>query len=199
MRAKRFPDFQAPKIFGIGLSKTGTTSLNAALTRLGFLSTHYQNEFSMQMFEAEDACIFDAAMDTPVCIGFETLYHRFENAKFIWTQLPHDRWADAFRRHCLRLYETTDFAAIRRFGQRCRHQPHMADFATVDCALYFKYADIEEAHETYRKQVELFFSDKPAEKLLVLEPGDGREWEKLCGFLSRPVPGEPYPWENRSR
>ncbi|MBB4198060.1 hypothetical protein GGD83_001853 [Rhodoblastus sphagnicola] len=32
----------------------------------------------------------------------------------------------------------------------------------------------------------------------MLEAGDGQEWNKLRGFLSRDVPDEPYPWENNS-
>ncbi len=198
LRRKRFPDFHARKVFGIGLSKTGTLSLTTALTRLGFFSNHFENEFSVQLLDADDAIIFDAMTDTTVCIQFETLYHRFENAKFIWTKLRHDRWLDAFDRHYLRMFGTCDFSAIREIPRRFPHRPYMLDFEKIDMALYFRHDNVEEAYQAYRNRVEGFFRDKPKDKLLILETGDGREWSKLCDFLSCDVPDEPYPWENNS-
>ena len=198
LRQNRFPDFQARKVFGIGLSKSGTLSLTTALKRLGFLSSHFENEFSMQLLDADDAIIFDAMTDTPVCIQFELLYHRFENAKFIWTKLRHDRWLDAFKRHCLRAYGTSDFSVIREIPCRFQRRPDMLDVEKIDCTLYFRYDNAEEAYEAYRNRLEGFFSNKSKDKLLILEVGDGREWSKLCDFLSCAVPDEPYPWENKS-
>lgn len=198
LRRKRFPDFQARKVFGIGLSKTGTLSLTTALRRLGFLSSHFANEFSMQLLDADDAFIFDAMTDATVCIQFELLYHRFENSKFIWTKLPWDRWLDAFNRHCMRTFGTSDFSAIREIPRRSQHRPYMVDVEKIDCTLYFCYNNVEEAYEAYRNQVEGFFNNKPKDKLLILEVGDGREWNKLCDFLSFDVPDEPFPWENKS-
>ena len=198
LRRNRFPDFQAPKVFGIGLSRTGTMSLTTALRRLGFFSSHFENEFSMQLLDADDAMIFDAMTDTPVCVQFELLYDRFENAKFVWTRLRHDRWLDAFRRHCLRVFGTSDFSVIREIPRRFKHRPDTLDLEKIDGTLYFRYDNAEEAYEAYRNRVEGFFSNKPKDKLLVLEAGDGQEWSKLCDFLSCDLPNEPYPWENRS-
>ena len=41
LAAPQFPDFLAPKVFGIGLSRTGTSSLGRALERLGYLQAHF--------------------------------------------------------------------------------------------------------------------------------------------------------------
>ena len=199
LRRNKFPDFQARKVFGIGLSRTGTMSLTTALRRLGFLSSHFENEFSMQLLDADDAVIFEAMTDTPVCIQFELLYDRFENAKFIWTKLRHDRWLDAFKRHCLRVFGTSNFSVIREIPRRFQHRPDILDLEKIDCTLYFRYDNVEEAYEAYRNRVEGFFSNKPKDKLLILEAGDGREWSKLCDFLSCDVPDVPYPWENKSK
>jgi Sulfotransferase domain len=198
LRRNKFPDFQARKVFGIGLSRTGTQSLTIALRRLGFLSSHFENEFSMQLLDADDAIIFDAMTDAPVCTQFELLYDRFENAKFIWTKLRHDRWLDAFKRHCLRTFGTTNFSVIREIPRRFQHRPDMLDLEKIDCTLYFRHDNAEQAYEAYRNRVEGFFTNKPKDKLLILEAGDGREWSKLCDFLSCDVPDEPYPWENKS-
>lgn len=37
----------------------------------------------------------------------------------------------------------------------------------------------------------------PADRLLVMELGDG--WEKLCPFLGKPIPDEPYPRVNSTQ
>jgi hypothetical protein len=198
LRRNRFPDFQAQKIFGIGLSRTGTTSLTAALSRLGYLSSHFENEFSMELLDADDAIIFEAMTDTPVCAQFELLYHRFENAKFIWTKLPYDRWVDSFNRHCLRTFGTNNFSVIREIPRRFQRRPYMVELEKLDWTLYFCYKSLEEAYAAYRNRVESFFHNKPKDKLLVLEAGDGQEWSKLCDFLSCDAPKEPYPWENKS-
>ncbi len=198
LRRNNFPDFDAPKIFGIGLSKSGTNSLTKALRRLGFLSSHYENEFSMQLLDADDAIIFDAMTDTPVCIRFELLYHRFKNAKFVWTKIPYDRWRDAFNRHCVRVFGTSNFSVIREVPRRYQHRPCMSDIEKIDWTLYFCYDNLEEAYQAYQNRVESFFRNKPKDKLLILETGDGREWQTLCDFLSCEVPDEPYPWENKS-
>jgi hypothetical protein len=44
--AATFPAYNAPKVFCIGLSKTATTSLDAALAVLGLRSIHWQNPYT---------------------------------------------------------------------------------------------------------------------------------------------------------
>ncbi len=194
----KFPDFQAPKVFGIGLSKSGTTSLDTALESLGLFSAHYNNVFSQQMLSDEDAHIFDAMTDTPVSVQFELLYHRFPNAQFIYTMRPYDSWVGSFLAHCRRLYGTEDFGAIRGLAAKLSHLPYITDFEKVDCALYFRYPDVHVAHAVYEARVRHFFADKPGDKLLRLELGTGREWAKLGAFLQRDVPELPYPWDNKT-
>jgi hypothetical protein len=198
LNGPKLPDFTALKIFGIGLTKTGTVSLNTALGKLGFLSAHYNNVFSRRMLAEEDAFIFDAMTDTPVCIQFEALYHRFPNAKFIYTTRPYDEWEASYRGHCMKLYGTTDFDVLRTIPALRRFHPYVTDVERIDCALFFRYRDICAAHAAYQRRVTGFFSDKPKDKLLTLQVGSGREWEQICEFLDRKVPDEAFPWDNKA-
>ena len=77
------------KIFGIGLSRTGTTTLNEVLVQLGYKSVHYPNEgelFSMR---------FDAATDIPVTVRYKELDKYFPNSKFIYTVRNKEEWLDS--------------------------------------------------------------------------------------------------------
>jgi len=198
LRRSKIPDFEAEKVFCIGLSKTGTMSLAEALRSMGYLTAHYANIFSLQMLIEDDAFIFDAMCDTPVCLRFETLYHMFPNAKFIYTRRSYGEWLPSFEKHCMRGYGTTDFEVIRRIPIERKALPSISDFESVDCSLYFRHANAGLAYHAYDARVRNFFRNKPAPKLLEYNVFAGHGWAELCGFLNRPVPAADYPWENRS-
>ena len=73
------------KLFGIGLSRTGTTSLNTAFGRLGYRSVHFPSDArtraEIEAFIADPRerlslrtlRFHDALTDTPACVGFEAL------------------------------------------------------------------------------------------------------------------------------
>jgi hypothetical protein len=64
----------------------------------------------------------------------------------------------------------------------------------------FLTVDLDTWTEEYRRHeavVRAYFAKRPGD-LLVFRPTDA-EWEPLCSFLGRPVPEEPFPWENRDR
>jgi hypothetical protein len=65
------------KVFGIGLSKTGTTSLSAALAILGYRSKHFPKD--------EDFARYDAFSDITVAMKFKTLDRFFPGSQFIYT------------------------------------------------------------------------------------------------------------------
>ncbi len=197
LRRRKIPDFEGEKIFGIGLSKTGTMSLAAALRELGYLTAHYTNVFSAQMLTEEDAFVFDAMCDTPVAVRFETLYHLFPNARFIYTRRAFTDWLPSFEAHCRRGFGTTDFAAIRLLPLKRQAQPSISDFESVDCTLYFRHPDAAAAVQAHDARIRNFFRDKPAGKLLEYDVFAGAGWPELCGFLDRPIPASGYPWENR--
>src|ERR1700691_4819847 len=54
LRGPSFPDYQATKIFDVGLSRTGTTSLAAALTTLGFHTLDWLNPLIRELMGEDD-------------------------------------------------------------------------------------------------------------------------------------------------
>ncbi len=64
------------KVFGIGLSKTGTKSLVKALKILGYKSVHYPRNLNVLKN-------YDAAADISVAHAFKELDKKYPKSKFI--------------------------------------------------------------------------------------------------------------------
>ncbi len=74
------------KVFGIGLSRTGTTTLTTALQKLGYKALHFPSDGATQnelygFFSSDSQFIrlsalehYDAITDTPVCCTFNRPY-----------------------------------------------------------------------------------------------------------------------------
>jgi tetratricopeptide (TPR) repeat protein len=198
LRAPAFPDFSAPKVFGIGLSKTGTSSLGAALDKLGYLQAHFDNPFSHAMLSDLDFLLFEAASDSPVSARFETLYAQFPNAKFIITERPMGPWLASFNGHFERWYGSADFPFRERSYDSLKDSVWGLDLRLAHGALYPAHANPVDAYHAHTQRVERFFADKPPGKLLRHNIFTGDGWPELCAFLGHAVPPEPYPWSNQA-
>ncbi len=188
------PDFTRPKVFGIGLARTGTTSLSDALTTLGLNAAHWLHPVTRQILAREDSHLFDAVIDTPAALAFERDYYRFPNAKFVYTVRPIDDWEHSFTTHLARWWGVQGFAAAEMF----RNPNHYFDpaFKDINQTLYFNHASFREAYLAHDRRVRRFFADKPRDRFLELDVFAGDGWAELCRFLDRPVPPTPYPWRN---
>lgn len=199
LRSEKFPDFGAEKIFGIGLSKTGTTSLARALGMLGFHAAHYFNDFTRELLTIEDTFLFDAMTDTPVCVMFEALYYMFPNSKFIYTVRPLESWAASVTKHFQRHHRSTGFDPHHRHLLTTRGAGvNGVQRALVHGALFYHHPDAIAARQSFEARVRNFFDGHDRSRLLELDIFSGDGWEKLCRFIGRPIPGEPFPWENKA-
>ena len=81
-------DPPSPKVLGVGLSKTGTSSLSAALTILGYRTVHYPPLDRLREL-LDDS---DAATDTPVACSFRELDRQYPGSRFILTVRDPDSW-----------------------------------------------------------------------------------------------------------
>jgi tetratricopeptide (TPR) repeat protein len=190
-----FPNFGAEKVFGIGLSKTGTTSFVAALEILGYSALHWTNPATHELFADDDVFLFDAFADLPTCEHFEQFYYTYANAKFIYTTRPFESWK---RSYLAQMHAQGDasFAARRTRAMRGTGVTWGNRHARLAFGLYYNYSSIEEAFESYDRRVRRFFADKPAARFLEFSLSDGHGWPELCGFLRKPVPTLPYPRKN---
>lgn len=156
------------KLFGIGLSKTGTKSLGRALKLLGYKVKHYPDPDDI-LAEAEK---YDALCDTPVIPHYKELAALYPSAKFILTIRDVDDWLASCEHHWSQFRPHKKGLANRRrvFGRE--------DFDADT------FADIYRAHFD---DVMTFFEDEPG-RLLVLEITGGEGWLKLCEFLGIDLP-----------
>ncbi len=198
LRAPVFPDFAATKVFGIGLSKTGTTSLGAALNRLGYLHAHFNNLFTHEILSDIDFVLFDAATDTPVSARFETLYAQFPNARFVLTERPFESWLKSFKILSERWHGAVDGLVRTRSYEDLKNSIWGLDLLLANGGLYATYPDLVTAYDGHARRVERFFADKPPGKLLRHNVFKGDGWPELCAFLGHEVPSEPYPWSNQA-
>ncbi len=172
------------KIFGIGLSKTGTTSLYAALHYLGYQAGTYRHMSRLGMHEwfRGDFTIdylrdYNAVTDLPLASFYKNLYKRYPDSKFILTVRPLYDWLKSCEKQ-LSIPPKNDFSSKGRL-------------AIYGCELYNEKL-FSQAYEKHLMEVFDFFSDKP-DSLLVLNVFIGEGWEKLCPFLGKKIPNYQYP------
>ena len=184
----RRPD--RPRIFGIGLNKTGTSSFHEALTALGFESLHWGGpavrleveaalEAGQPLLSNIDAR-FDAFSDIEVLSkNFALLDQQYAGSHFVLTIRPLDAWVDSRRRH---VANNVRRRAAGEYG---------GTFLVVDEPAWRRdfvshVAAVREHFAGRADFLELDLSDTP-------------RWEPLCAFLDVPDPGVPFPWANRLR
>jgi tetratricopeptide (TPR) repeat protein len=194
----RFPDCNKPKVFGIGLSRTGTTSLAAALSSLGLSTLHWQNPLTCELISDADLNLFDAFTDTPVCMAFEKYYYMFPTSKFIYTTRPVDSWLRSVARHWKRALSISEFCEFQRAVTRPDSFRYGSGWCEIHQTLYLNHADLRGACQAYDQRVRRFFRDKPKERFLVFDVFAGHGWPELCSFLGAPLPAAPFPFENRA-
>src|SRR5665213_65871 len=187
----RMEVFREQKIFGIGLSKTGTTSLSSALTLLGVDNGHYTNPLTRQLLSDADFFMLGGATDTPVTVGFEKLYYQYPNAKFILTTRPMEDWARSMKAN----YAHPKFT---RITARLKGFPYGLLGEAVQVGLYLHRDQFEGAFLDHEQRVRRFFVDKPANRFLIFNVFEGQGWTELCGFLGKPIPETDFPWSNRT-
>lgn len=198
LRAPVFPDFAAPRIFGIGLTKTATSSLGVALDTLGFLQAHFTNPFTNEILQEDDIPFFDAVTDTPVSVRFETLAYTYPNAKFILTVRDLASWQRSFTRHFERSEGPGGYQAFRDSARIRGGMRHGTARARLHAGLYFGFETPTQAWHEFHARVDGFFSGPRAARLLRHNVFAGEGWDSLCAFLDIPVPDTPYPWANRA-
>src|SRR5262249_17577132 len=119
---------------------------------------------------------------------FAQLDERYPGSKFILTVREVGAWLSSAREHWRR-YPLDDNPSGR---YRSLLQVAMYGMAGFSAA---RFARVYEAH---RRNVEAWFKVRPQD-LLVLNVCGGEGWEKLCAFLGKSPPDEPFPWANQGR
>ena len=169
------------KIFGIGLAKTGTSSLDVALKILGYKSIHYP--VSMEEIDRHEA-----SCDLYVAYRFKELDRLYPGSKFILTIRDLNQWLDSCENHFGKKVNFSDLPPkLREFLQINR----LLSFGTktYDRVLF------KEAYQRHIQEVKDYFNRRP-QNFLIMNISSGEGWERLCHFLGCPIPDTPFPQEN---
>lgn len=179
---------EQPKVFGIGLSKTGTSSLAQALQRLGFRTkdcmgvTQYVAG-DLSSIDMDTVLAHDALTDTPIPSFYRELDQRFPGSKFILTVRDRDGWLQSCRKQ---------FNERLAAKQTAAHNRLFEDLYGTDV---FDEQRFVAGYERFVAGVTEYFKARPQD-LLVMNVAAGDGWETLCPFLGRPVPDTPFPKAN---
>jgi hypothetical protein len=183
------------KIFGIGLNKTGTNSLNEALKILGFRAIHYPNdeitysELSMGCFKLSIMNHYDAATDLSIAGYYAELDREFPDSKFILTVRNKQEWLRSVHNHWIHnqyLYESNSESNHRhKFGK-------FITLAVFGC-YQFNAERFSRVYDLHCKNVIDYFGNN----VLVYNICGREGWEPLCKFLNMDVPNSSFPYLNK--
>jgi Sulfotransferase domain len=187
------------KVFGIGLSKTGTLSLSKALNVLGIPAIHFphdQDTFAeLQRGDYRLSVLrgYQGITDTPVAPFYAQLDTEWPGSKFILTVRGKDSWLESVRDH---------WRILKKDGKRANDVEfqRFVDFinACVYGCVYFNAERFSYAYDAHNRNVRKYFAGRP-DDLLVLDICGGEGWGELCGFLGVPFPADkPFPHAHRN-
>jgi hypothetical protein len=177
------------KVFGIGLNKTGTSSLRQALRRLGYRHAPFSARLVRAWGEGRTAEIdvaadhYDSFADWPWPLVWQRMAERFgERARFVLTlrETP-EAWLDSLRSHSERVRAG---GALRRIVYGYRF-PHGREREHID--FYRRHADAVRGYFATPARQHLF-------REVCWERGDG--WADLAALTGDAAPAVPFPHAN---
>lgn len=186
---------RCPKIFGLGLSRTGTKSLTQALRVLGYDTIHYPcdeatyNELTHGSYSLSILEEFDGMTDITTVPFYPQLDRAYPGSRFILTARDKEAWLASMKNFWGR--------KVVEEGEGLKKPVKMKMRRFLRAAVYgiFHYnrERLEHVFETHRKTVVDYFAGRP-ESLLEMNILEGDGWEKLCPFLGVEVPAEDFPF-----
>jgi hypothetical protein len=177
------------KLFGIGLSRTATHSLNQALCMLGYEVVHYpdddltaQEVIFGRPYSILEHC--DGITDTHAVVRYRELDQQYPKSKFILTVRDLQSWLVSCRALFERLVLDDFPEPYRSMSVRLR----VLAYGGID----FEPKAMARTYRRHLQDVHNHFFHRPADLLVMnILAGDG--WLPLCKFLGKPVPPVPFP------
>lgn len=175
------------KVFCIGFHKTGTTSLEVALKKLGYRVTGSfgtkDPDIASKVHEMAYAMVpkYDAFEDNPWPILYRELDARFPGSKFILTRRPAENWIRS---------QVKDFATTETPMRRWIYGEDAGCPEGNEDTYIARY-------ERHNREVLDYFKGRPDDLLVVDFPNDDG-WSRICPFLNVAIPEEPFPHANKA-
>ncbi len=176
------------KVFGIGLSKTGTSSLAKALSILGY---HVKDCLGIENYRKGDITAinqnalaeYNALTDTPIPSYYKELDQAYPGSKFILTIRSMEGWLKSCK---------------KQFNQKLadkQTEAHNELIYDLYGTAVFDENKFKQGYLQFIKDVKTYFQNRP-DDLLIIDITSGEGWDKLCPFLGKPFPNVPFPKSN---
>jgi len=179
-----------PRVFGVGLNKTATSSFHEAMTILGYESLHWGGPAIRRCVEearaADEPLLarldprIDAFSDIlALSVNYDLLDEQYPGSRFVLTLRPIDEWVDSRRRH------------VQNNLRRQARGEYDGSFLVVDePAWRAEWLD-------HIARVRAHFAGRA--HFLEIDISRDPRWAPLCTFLGLPEPAAPFPWVNRTQ
>ncbi len=182
----RFSKNYQRKVVGVGLGKTGTTSLALSLKYLGYSHQWYKSSIFLR-YKDDRSQVLDVLKNKDSCEDFpwpflyQEIDRRYPDSLFILTtRKSPEIWYQSLCKHFDRGGENLEKRLA--YGYETPHG--------------YKAEHIQFYLDHYQSVIR-YFADKPQKLLMVCwENGDG--WKEICNFLGHPVPEISFPHANKA-
>jgi len=179
-----------PRVFAVGLNKTGTTSFHDAMTLLGYKSLHWGGPPIREQIEAaRDAGLpllsnldqtIDCYSDIEVLAKNAALLdQQYPGSRYMMTVRPVEKWLDSRRRH------------VENNQQRKARGEYDGKFLVVE---EDKWRRQYERHYTRTRE---FFAGR--DDFVEVDITAGAGWAPFCELLGVAEPSTPFPHSNKGK
>lgn len=168
------------KIICIGLQRTGTTSIGAALRYLGYNHLSYNKNHNNLRIQNDVPALmkivakYESFDDNPWCHLYKEIYEEYPDSKFILTKR---KSAEIWYNSICNLHDI--------LGPRKGVIPP-----------YNRKDELVKEYTSHNNEVISFFNNKNNLIVMSFENGDG--WKELCAFLGKPLPDIPFPHAHKT-
>ncbi len=162
------------KIFGIGLSRTGTTTLHQILEQLGFKSVHFVGDL-LDEPDWEVLKEYDAFCDSPIPLYFRQCDQLCPNSKFILTTREKKSWLSSMK-------WMFSNGKILWDWDKATHEYHQKFYGSKK----FNKKALEKLWDDYHDAVMNYFLSRN-NQLFVIDIDKGFNVAELCRFLEVPA------------
>jgi len=177
------------KVFGIGMFKTGTKSLGAALSVLGYKGI-YKPWFVLK--DAQN--VPDNWCNDPdnwykyydQIKGRADSYNAFSDAPWIFLYKQLDVW-----------YPGSKFILTLRKNPQVLARSDLNQWRNININKRPSAQQFIDRYQKHNRMVVDYFTGKSNFLIMCFEKGDG--WKKLCKFLNKPIPNKSFPHVNKGR
>ncbi len=176
------------KIFGIGMMKTGTSTLGYCFNQMGFKHRDYYPKLLRQINKGDYSLIwdvvdrYDSFEDNPWPLLYKELDERYPDSKFILTERKDsEKWFQSIAKHAKRRGPTAERKIIYGYAWPLnRKKEYIAQY------------------EAHNQAVKAYFKDRP-DKLLVVCWETGSDWQDVSEYVGFKGPEQVIPRMNSSQ